>query len=104
MDKHSRDPINGAMVTIISHAVYSTTERDGRFSIPAVPVGQYTIEATAIGYKTRQVEKLMISEVGSLEITVELEKAPIALAKLSLRRAFHIDAKNTYHPADAQTR
>ena len=82
VDKHSRDPINGAMVTIISHAVYSTTERDGRFSIPAVPVGQYTIEATAIGYKTRQVEKLMISEVGSLEITVELEKAPIALAEI----------------------
>ena len=82
VDKHSRDPINGAMVTIISHAVYSTTERDGRFSIPAVPVGQYTIEATAIGYKTRQVEKLMISEVGSLEVTVELEKAPIALAEI----------------------
>lgn len=48
----SRRPLNGAQVVITGSGLGTITTTNGRFVIPDVPVGEVTVEAQIIGYRT----------------------------------------------------
>lgn len=50
IDGTNQQPLVGAQVFLIGTSLNTITNQDGRYLLPAVPAGQYTVEATLIGY------------------------------------------------------
>lgn len=50
LDRESGDPIIGANIVIQGTSLGSATDIDGKFHLPVVPVGKWTIKVSCIGY------------------------------------------------------
>ena len=53
-EKSTGEPISYANVFLINKSLGSTTNQDGYFVIPNVPIGDYEINASMIGYSMYQ--------------------------------------------------
>ena len=72
-----------ATATVVGTALAATTDRDGIFRLPAVPVGPQSITIRALGYRplTRAVT---INAGETARLTVALELAPAAMAGVTV--------------------
>ena len=82
VEKATQDPLSGATVVIVGRLTQTTTGNDGRFSIPDVPVGEYGIKASMIGYETTRIDRVKVGEEGPTEVTIELDKDHIVLEEI----------------------
>jgi uncharacterized membrane protein/plastocyanin len=71
--KCSVHPWMGAYVAVIDHPFYSVTDKNGEFTIPKLPVGNYTIEAWHEVFGT-QVKEISVTDNGISEITFSFKK------------------------------
>lgn len=71
--KCSVHPWMGAYVAIMEHPFYSVSNEKGEFTLPALPVGQYTIEAWHEIFGT-QILQLEVTEKGGQEISFTYKK------------------------------
>jgi len=51
-DKSNQQPVPGASVIIIGTSLQGRTSREGRYSIPKVAPGRYSVQVRLIGYAT----------------------------------------------------
>jgi TonB-dependent receptor len=54
-DSQTGDALPGANVTLVKTSLGASTDVDGRFTIRDVPPGSYTLRATYVGYKSKDV-------------------------------------------------
>jgi TonB-dependent receptor len=54
-DAQTRDPLPGANVMLVKTSLGASTDIEGRYSIRDVPVGSYTLRATYVGYRQKDV-------------------------------------------------
>ena len=55
IDGETREPLPGAVITLLGSAMGANTDLDGRYTIINVPVGTYTVQAKMMGYETQNV-------------------------------------------------
>jgi len=55
MDDTTKEPIPGAVITIVGTAMGANTDLDGRYTILNVPVGTYSVQANMMGYDPKKI-------------------------------------------------
>lgn len=55
IDAETREPLPGAVITMLGTAMGANTDLDGRYTISNVPVGTYTVQAKMMGYETQNI-------------------------------------------------
>jgi len=73
LDAQTNEPIPGCHVVIREHNLGSVTQKDGRFSIHHVPVGNNTVVARMVGYLTRKEEVTVQADI-STKVEFSLER------------------------------
>lgn len=87
-DKETGDPITGASVEVVGTALDGMADPDGKYFIPSVPSGKYTLKFTAIGYETVEVTELTVRPDQTATQDVRMKKIVTDLSK-----AIKVDAE-----------
>lgn len=76
LDKAVKTPLVGATVALISTDPVrgATTDPDGRFRLPEVPVGKHTLRITYLGYKELVTANVTVNSGKETELVLELEE------------------------------
>ncbi len=78
VDAQNNQGIAGALVEVISGTTtiaLATTDAQGNFTIPNVPVGVYTVQATAPNYKPASVTGVQVQTAATTRVTIQLARA-----------------------------
>ncbi|MTI87177.1 MAG: TonB-dependent receptor [Balneolaceae bacterium] len=75
------EAVQGANVGIASIQKGSPTDGEGKFVIKKVPVGSYTLQISAVGYK-KQKREIIIEAGKTIELEIELEASLLKLDQL----------------------
>ncbi len=80
LDKTLKTPLIGATVVITSTNPTrgATTDVDGRFRIPNVPVGKHAVHVTYVGYKETFMGNVTLNSGKETDLSIELEESIIA--------------------------
>ncbi len=78
-DSASSRPVGDVQVYVSGTRLGGVTDRDGRFTITAVPVGTRTIEARRIGYRLARVEGVNVAAGATTTADIVIVAAPLTL-------------------------
>ncbi|MDP3773203.1 MAG: carboxypeptidase regulatory-like domain-containing protein [Gemmatimonadales bacterium] len=85
IDRDTRAPVSGAMVTLIGFASTATSDSAGRFTFTGVPPGLQVLQARVVGY-VRAVWQLQLAEGEVLSDVFEMTGALVPLSPIDVRR------------------
>ena len=71
-DSDTGDPLPGASVVLIGTTMGTITDVDGNYFIIGVPVAEYSVQASFVGYQTETVVEVDISSGYTREINFSL--------------------------------
>lgn len=73
-DKDTRQPLIGASVSIAgaSPAIGTTTDAEGKFTLPSVPLGRWQVACSYLGYEPHLSEPLIVGSAKSIFLQIEL--------------------------------
>lgn len=77
------EPIVGANIIILNTNYGSTTDFNGRYKILRIPVGEYVIRFSAIGYETKE-SKIKIIANKTIELNEQLKIKPIQVDEIKI--------------------
>ncbi len=77
IDQQSKVELIGANVLIEGTLIGSSTDIDGYFKIPNVPLGRQTIRVSYLSYKTRIIPEILVSSAKEVVLNIELEEEVI---------------------------
>lgn len=75
IDAQTNQGIAGALVEVLTTDKSATTDAQGNFTIPQVPVGTYTVQASAPNYKPGSVSGVVVPTAGTVTVTIALARA-----------------------------
>ncbi|HEY8532521.1 MAG TPA: TonB-dependent receptor plug domain-containing protein, partial [Micromonospora sp.] len=81
-DSATGSPLAGASVVIVGTQFGALTDATGRYSIPRVPVGTYSVQAQLIGRNPRTVQGVVIRDGETAVVDFQLEEGAIALDEI----------------------
>ena len=81
-DEESGNPIGVARVELRELRLATLTGNDGRFLIPAVPPGTYTLEVDALGFRSEGVRRTEVTLDRPTILDLRLMRDPLALAEI----------------------
>ncbi len=81
VDAETRQPLGGAQISIADNTRGGLTDARGRFLIPGLPTGSYTIRVTNIGYRTEE-KTVQVSADQPVQLDFALEVSAVALDQL----------------------
>ncbi len=90
-------PIEGALVALPGTALTGLTGPDGRFDLPIVPPGVYSLRVRAIGFRPYLQSDLVVGSGKPLTVTIMLAPQPIQLEAVEVQPSYF------RAPADAVT-
>lgn len=79
IDKASKMSLTGASISLLSGNLGTTSNADGNFRIPNVPIGRQGIKVTFIGYKPVTIENLIVTSGKEIVLEIELEENAIQM-------------------------
>lgn len=90
LDKAVKSPLIGATVRIASPLPFgegpgvrlATTDLDGRFRIPSLPVGKYTLIISYLGYKDLTLPNVTLNAGKETDLNIELEESVLTSAEV----------------------
>ncbi len=76
LDKTVKTPLVGATVVLLDaeKTTGAMTDTDGRFRLPAIPVGKHTLRVTYLGYKEAVIPNITVNSGKETELVIELEE------------------------------
>jgi len=81
IDSQSKAPLPGANVYIAGTAIGTASNLEGRFYIPNIPPGKYTLVIDYIGYKQQQISVELFQQRQAVNFTIEMEYVALELGK-----------------------
>lgn len=87
LDKAVKTPLAGATVVLldVEPTMGAMTDADGRFRLPAVPVGKHTIRVTYLGYKALTQPNVTLNSGKETELVLELEEDLLTTREVVIR-------------------
>ncbi len=76
LDKALKTPLIGATVSVVSVSPTkgASTDVEGRFRLPQLPVGKHVLRVTYVGYKEATIPNITLNSGKETEITLEMEE------------------------------
>ena len=92
-DHVTRSPLPGATVLIIGSdpVVGTTTDPDGNFKLPPVPVGNYHLKISFVGYQDRVVPNIVVNSGKEVVLTLALEEDITQMEEVVISAESHIE-------------
>jgi len=86
IDKESKQPLPGASIIVVGSEplLGATTDMDGRFRIPDVPVGRSTIRITYLGYHETFLSDIIVNSAKEVVVNVEMEEHVVAAKEVTI--------------------
>lgn len=86
LDQDSREPAFGAHVVVLGTETFlgATTELDGTFRIPNVPVGRIDLKISYLGYEDRMLSNLLVGAGKELILNVDMVESVTELAAVKI--------------------
>lgn len=78
VDKNTNEHLGFISISVTGTTIGTSTDATGHFYLKNLPVGEYTIVASAVGYK-RQSHKIKLIKGKTIEVNFELEEDAIML-------------------------
>ncbi|RMG65200.1 MAG: TonB-dependent receptor [Calditrichaeota bacterium] len=80
-DKETGEPLIGVNILVKGTRYGATTDADGFYIVPEIEPGEYTLEATYIGYKVVQHTGIRVKAGQSVTVNFQLTPSPLALGQ-----------------------
>ena len=77
VEKESKDPLPGANIYLVNTAYGTASDASGRFTIINIPPGKYVMKVDMIGYKSVQMDELVVSVNRTTSLDIEMEQTVI---------------------------
>jgi hypothetical protein len=86
IDKDSKLPLPGAYVVLLNATppVGTSSDKDGNFRIEGVSMGRQGISVSFLGYKTQNIENLMIASAKETLLDIELEENVVQVKEVTV--------------------
>ena len=78
-DAETREPLPGAVITILGNSMGANTDIDGRYTIINVPVGTYTVQAKMMGYETQNITDIKVTKDMTTTVNFKLKPTIIQM-------------------------
>jgi len=78
-------PLAGASVTLVGTALGTTTDEQGRFRLPAVPVGRYQLTVSYVGYEPTVMNELLVESGKEQVVEVRLQPGATQLGEATVK-------------------
>ena len=76
-EEDSKDPLPGANIYLVNTSYGTASDENGRFTIINIPPGKYVLKADMIGYKSVQMDNLVISVNRTTSLDIEMYQTVI---------------------------
>lgn len=88
VEKISRQPIPGVNVLLVDTQIGAATDIEGRFEINNVPIGNYQVRISAIGYTTSVRSDVVVNSARPTQLTIELVETVLELEGVTVTSGF----------------
>lgn len=88
VDKISQQPIPGVNILVLETQFGAATDLNGEFEITNVPVGNYQVKASAIGYISIVKSDVIVNSVRPVQLTYELNETVLELEDITVASDF----------------
>lgn len=105
VDQDSQMPLTGATVVVAGSTplIGATTDLEGRFRIPGVPVGRVTLKISFIGYEDRTIPNLLVGSAKEEIIDVTLAESVNKLEEIVVTGTVKGEVQNEMAISSAHT-
>ena len=76
-EEDSKDPLPGANIYLVNTSYGTASDENGRFTIINIPPGKYVLKTDMIGYKSVQMDNLVISVNRTTSLDIEMYQTVI---------------------------
>ena len=77
LEKDSKEPLPGANIYLVNTAYGTASDASGRFTIINIPPGKYAMKVDMIGFKSVQMDEMIISVNRTTSLDIEMEQTVI---------------------------
>lgn len=88
VEKISKQPIPGVNVILEGTQIGAATDIEGRFEITNVPIGNYQVRISAIGYTTSVRSDVVVNSARPAQLTIELAETVLELEGVTVTSGF----------------
>ena len=88
LDADNQLPLVGANVTIKSTTIGAVSDEEGYFSIPKIPLGDYTVTISYMGYKTQNKADIWVRPNGYDFLNIKLESSIIQIDDVIVEESY----------------
>ena len=101
IDGVTQQPIVGANVIIIEKSTFgSATDDHGNFTIQNIPVGQYSIRASVLGYKQTVLTNIVVSTGRSTKVKIRMNEEAVNVGEVIVK-ADYFSSEGSISPISA---
>lgn len=91
IDENSSEPLIGASVQIVGKKIGAISDTTGKFIIPKLPVGEYSLRCSAIGYQPSVVTNIVVSTGRSAKVKAKLTATRSHLDEMTVKPDYFRD-------------
>lgn len=84
VDKETKAPLPGANVSLVKTEMGAATDKNGRFSIKNVPVGNYTVRFSYIGYEQISKPDVIVRSKRITYVNAELKESALQMEEIEV--------------------
>ena len=77
VEKDSKEALPGANIYLVNTAYGTASDASGRFTIINIPPGKYAMKVDMIGFKSVQMDELVVSVNRTTSLDIEMEQTVI---------------------------
>lgn len=81
-DMDSSDPLIGTNIVVVGMGIGAATTVNGKYRILNVPVGEYSIEFSYIGYESKTVDHVLVKQNNEFQLSIELQQKALELKEI----------------------
>lgn len=93
VDQENKIPLIGVNVILTSFTepIGTTTDMDGNFTLPNIPVGRHSLEITYLGYEPLYLNSLLLNSGKELVLNLEMQESTETLGTVTISAESDVD-------------
>jgi hypothetical protein len=87
-DQVSKEPLPSTNVQLLGTTLGASTNIEGKFTIPNVPVGTYQLRASIVGYQPLVLSDIVVMTGMQRDVVVRLDQVPVDIGAVEVTASF----------------